>query len=613
MKKFVLGSLVALWFGIWTIFAQNILPDSAEIEVKSEIVEWEATNLSVTMMKNWSKMNNYDWTVYFTIEEENWTPLKPSEYTLPNGSIYTFLSTDLWSKEFQKWLEIKREWVFYIQVEDLNDPDEKILWRQQITVTKNSAAKWDYRVEIYSPLPEASIPNNKIDILWNIPELPNSKALVYIDNDPAISVDVDSTWIINYSIGDLSLWRHSLRIEIPDMEWNIMWESDKINFTIAESSNVSIKDVTMYPEKGLMVWDKTKITVYTDEMVESVKMKLSDRPQNDGIIMTKDKTWEFYYDVYLIATWDVNISLETTTANNSVSEAHENVKLFSVLDTPEIWNVKTTKDEENKSVTISWDILNWDPVTWYSIQYQWSGNNISGEEKTENRSFTFKDVPYDTEIDVNIIPIWKNALGLWTYGAAAQSKIIKFVLTKPESSECWNWVVDPWEDCTTCAEDLWDQCPTEESPATCGNWIIEEWENCWNCLEDLWDQCLTEPRCTVQNISTRTTKVWNNYYLIRDKVENVKKYIVYSSASPDGSNKVKVYETTDTSYEYPFDYTAKEEQYMYFRIVWICDDWEKLELTWATKIQVWPTENFFLLMCLTFLIYFWIKLFRETE
>jgi len=597
------------------MLAQNtILPDSANIEVKSEIIEWEATNLAVTMMKNWSKMNNYDWTVYFTIEEENWTPLKPSEYTLPNGSIYTFSEQDLWSKEFQKWLEIKREWVFYIQVEDLNDPDEKILWRQQITVIKNSVARWDYHIEIYSPLPEASIPGDKIDILWNIPELPNSKALVYIDNDPAISVDIDSTWIINYSIGDLALWRHSLRIEIPDMEWNIMWESDKISFTIAENGDASIKDVTMYPEKWLMVWDKTKITVYTDEMVESVKMKLSDRPQNDGIILTKDKTWEFYYDVYLISTWDVNITLETTTANNSVTQTHENVKLFSVIDTPEIWNITTTKDEENQTVTVSWDVLNWDPVTWYSIQYQ--GGDISGEEETENRSFTFKDVPYDTEIDVNITPIWKNALGLLTHGAAAQSKIIKFVVTKPEpneSSECWNWIADPWEDCTTCAEDLWDQCPVPESLATCGNWIIEEWENCWNCLEDLWDQCLTEPRCTVQNISTRTTKVWNNYYLIRDKVENVKKYIVYSSASPDGLNKVKVYETTDTSYEYPFDYTAKEEQYMYFRIVWICDDWEKLELTWATKIQVWPAENFFLLMCLTFLIYFWIKLFRETE
>jgi hypothetical protein len=398
------------------------------------------------------------------------------------------------------------------------------------------------------------------------------------------------------------------------MEWTVLWTSDKISFTVVENSNGAIKDVLIYPAKGLMVWDKTKITVLTDEMVESVKMKLSDRPENDGLILTKDQTWEFSYDIHLISTWDINITLETTTDNNTISQTHENVKQFTVIDTPEILNVKTTKDEENQSVTVSWDILYWDPVTWYSIQYQ--GGDVSGEEETENRSFTFKDVPYDTEIDVNITPIWKNALGLLTHWAAAQSKIIKFVITKPESnesSECWNWVVDPWEDCTTCAEDLWDQCPAEESPATCGNWIIEEWENCWNCLEDLWDQCLTEPRCTVQNISTRTTKVWNNYYLIRDKVENVKKYIVYSSASPDGSNKVKVYETTDTSYEYPFDYTAKEEQYMYFRIVWICDDWEKLELTWATKIQVWPAENFFLLMCLTFLIYFWIKLFRETE
>ena len=126
-------------------------------------------------------------------------------------------------------------------------------------------------------------------------------------------------------------------------------------------------------------------------------------------------------------------------------------------------------------------------------------------------------------------------------------------------------------------------------------------------------QPLKEPRCTVENIATRTTKIWDSYYLIRDKVENVTKYIVYSSPSPDGLDKVKVYETNDTSYEYPFDYNAKEEQYMYFRIVWICDDWEELELTWATKIQVWPAENFFLLMCLTFLIYFWIKLFRETE
>ena len=57
----------------------------------------------------------------------------------------------------------------------------------------------------------------------------------------------------------------------------------------------------------------------------------------------------------------------------------------------------------------------------------------------------------------------------------------------------------------------------------------------------------------------------------------------------------------------------KENVFMYFRVIWVCENWEELELTGSTKVQVWPAENFFLLMCLTFLIYFWIKLFRETE
>ncbi len=129
----------------------------------------------------------------------------------------------------------------------------------------------------------------------------------------------------------------------------------------------------------------------------------------------------------------------------------------------------------------------------------------------------------------------------------------------------------------------------------------------WSTTIILW------PSCPAQTISTHTEKIWNSYYLIRDKVENVQKYIVYSSESPDWKDKLKVYETTDTSYEYPFDHTSEEDVFMYFRIVWVCEDWEELELTWATKVQVWPAENFFLLLCMTFLIYFWIKLFRNTE
>ena len=584
MKKFVLGILASMLLGFWTIFAQNVLPDSAEIAIKSTILEWEATNLTITMMKNGEKMSNYTGTIYFTIEEDNWSLLKSNEYTVPNWSIYTFLPTDLWSKEFQKWLEIKKEWTFYFQVEDLNDPDEKILWRQAITVIKNTASKWDYHIDIHSPEPDTSMTNDRLDIIAKIAELPNSKALIYIDNNPAITVDVDSSWLINYTAVNLEIWNHSLRIEVPDIDWSILWTSDTIYFTVVEDNTVWIKDVTLYPEKWLMVWDKTKITVYTDEMIESVKMKLSDRSDSEEIILTKDEVWEFSYNLYLMSTWEINISLETTKLNNSASQTYENVKQFLVSDTPEISKITTIKDEEKQIVTISWEVLNWEAVSSYSIKYRaWTWDEISGEELTEKQSFIFKDVPYDTEINLNITPIRKNSLNLQTHGAA--SKTIKFIITKPQEGPlCWNGKIDEWEDCATCAIDMWNLCIND-----------------------------TTPKCTVQNIATRTTKIWDNYYLIWDKAENVSKYIVYSSSSPDGSDKVQVYETNNTSYEYPFDYNATEDQFMYFWIVWICDDGDEIELTWATKVQVWPTENFFLLVCLTFLIYFWIKLFRETE
>jgi hypothetical protein len=42
---------------------------------------------------------------------------------------------------------------------------------------------------------------------------------------------------------------------------------------------------------------------------------------------------------------------------------------------------------------------------------------------------------------------------------------------------------------------------------------------------------------------------------------------------------MKVYETSDTSYQYPFDKTSEEDKFAYFRIVGICDDGEEMELT----------------------------------
>ena len=93
MKKFVLGILASVWIGFWLIFAQNISPDSAEISVKDPVIMWEATNLKVTILKNWSKMTSYNWSIWMVVTEEDWTKLKDNEYTVPSRWMYTYLSS----------------------------------------------------------------------------------------------------------------------------------------------------------------------------------------------------------------------------------------------------------------------------------------------------------------------------------------------------------------------------------------------------------------------------------------------------------------------------------------------------------------------------------------
>ena len=576
MKKFVLGILTFIWLGFGVIFAQN-MPDNVEISVKDPINVWEATNLKVTMLKNWDKLASYDGTIWMIITDENWIKLKDNEYVLPSQGMYRFLWSDLWEKEFQKWLEIKKEWTFYIEISDLNESEDKILGRQLIHVITNNSSNDAKNIEIYYPVPNSTVNWDKIEIIASASDIPNSKATIYIDDKMANTADVWPNGSINYIVWSISEWVHTLSIEIPDINGNIIWKSDKIVFSVSPNGENWIKDVKVEPESWLMVGDMPVVTVYTDDMVESVKMKLSDRSENESMVMNKNWVWQFTQNVFLIGTWEISLSFDVSSSNNTVNKTYDNYKTITVSDVPFISNVKVDTNLEEKTAEISWDTSE---ASSYLIDWwvEWS-KTLSWKDWSDKSSFKFSDVPYDTVVNLTITPYWSKQTKHWV-----ASKTIQFVISKTQT--CWNWICDNWESHELCPQDC-------------------QWT--WSTTIILW------PSCPAQTISTHTEKIWNSYYLIRDKVENVQKYIVYSSESPDWKDKLKVYETTDTSYEYPFDHTSEEDVFMYFRIVWVCEDWEELELTWATKVQVWPAENFFLLLCMTFLIYFWIKLFRNTE
>lgn len=565
MKKFLLGLSILFGVTVWFIFAQNnILPDSAEITVKSPMKQWEAANMTITMMKNWSKMSTYNWEILMRITDEEWRIININEYVLPNRWTYQFESEDLWSKVFQKWLEIKKVWRFYIEVFDYND-DEKVLWRQMVEVVRWGAWMWESRIEILEPAPGAVLTDENLQIIASVSELPNSNISIYIDDQ--LIWETSSNWEgdIYKWISNVQPWNHVLRLECHDViEWNILWLSDNVSFTYMPKNIEWFKSITVTPENGLKVGDMVKIVVYTDEMVEHVKLKLSDRGENDEAILEKEWNWIFSQRVFLVAPWEVSIDLVISSDNNSTNKTYQDVKRIYVWWAPEIWEIVTDIDEENQSAKISWKVVN-GFTSWYIVNYWIDGDlNFSWQKWTDSESFVFTNVPYDREIFMNITPYRE---GQQKHGAA--SKTVQFVISKP-STLSWQWV-------------------------------------------NMADISPNVPRCTVQNISLRTKKIWDSYYLMWDKVENVSKYIVYSSIDELWKNKTKVFETSETSYEYPFDHTSEQDQFLYFWVVWVCDDGEELELSWATRVQVGPAENFFLLLCLTLMIYFWIKLFKETE
>lgn len=560
MKRilFVLFALF-LWC-VWFTFAQNILPDSAEISVKSPIIQWEATNMTITMMKNWSKMSSYNWEILMRVTDEEWKIININEYVLPNRWIYQFELWDLWVKEFQKWLEIKKVWKFYIEIFDYSD-DDKVLWRQLVEVVKWRGSVWEYHIEVLDPVSDAVLTDENLKIIASVSELPNSNISIYVDDQLIWETSSDWDGNIYKWISNVKEWNHVLRLDCHDIEWNVLWSSDNINFTYMPKNTDLLKGIVVTPENGLKVGDVVKVVVNTDEMVEFVKLKLSDRSEEDSALLDKEWNWVFSQRVFLVSPWEVSMDLVISSDNNSMYKTYQDVKRIYVWGAPEIWEIVTDIDDKKQSAKISWKVEN-GIVSGYIVNYWMDGDsNFSWQKWTDLESFVFTNVPYDKEIFMNITPYREGQQKHW-----AASKTVQFVISKPSIT---SWQVNLFE--------------------------------------------ANVPKCTVQNISLRTTKIWDSYYLMWDKVENVSKYIVYSSVDEAWKNKTKVYETSDTSYEYPFDHTAEHDQFLYFWVVWICEDGEELELSGATKVQVGPAENFFLLLCLTLMIYFWIKLFKETE
>ena len=109
--------------------------------------------------------------------------------------------------------------------------------------------------------------------------------------------------------------------------------------------------------------------------------------------------------------------------------------------------------------------------------------------------------------------------------------------------------------------------------------------------------------CVVKWIKVRKEQIWDNYYLVRDPVENVISYEVYKSDREDMTDARLVWSLTGTRFQYLFDKDATKEEFAYYQVQALCPDGTSVVVDKAQKVKVWPVENTLLIIIISIFVY----------
>lgn len=119
--------------------------------------------------------------------------------------------------------------------------------------------------------------------------------------------------------------------------------------------------------------------------------------------------------------------------------------------------------------------------------------------------------------------------------------------------------------------------------------------------------------CIVKGIKVRKEQIWDNYYLVRDPVENVTSYEVYKSDWADMTDARLVWNLTWTRFQYLFDKDATKDEYAYYQVQAICADWTTIIVDKAQKVKVWPIENMLLIIIISIFVYSLYRLHKISD
>ena len=547
-----------------------VSPDAFQIEVSpSSFAVNQAVDFTIKAIKNKQVMKNYTGMVFMSVDgiaKDSASKLKLTDATISNGGILEMGLADQWVKKYTKGLLITKPGNFTVSVADFTQ--DTISWSTTVMVSSDFKAEVR-NIQILSPSAWSEENQSTINVMATADTLPNARVQILLNDALAKETTTDANGLINDTISGLKVGTNVLQIKALSVTNEQVGSSEKLVFTYQGQSDNLLKSFTATPNQNLKVWNKVRFELTTEDNVSSAKLIF---PDNKEYPLDKEKDGLFSKELMLTQTGSLDIASDLS-AGPTLSKKYDKMLTLEVADNTQIWEVKIQAlTTLAGAIQLDWKVIGWSSPA-YAIQYGLTKDDLVGTAITKETTATLSGFTYGKDYFFKIQP-----LNIQNIADGLPSDVLEF--TMPIAS----WT-GPNQ--TAISASGLEMAPDHPTAAL--------------------------PTCIVKNIKVSTQKIGNKYYLVRNKIENATKYLVYKSDFADNSDKSFLGETELTRFEYPFDKTSKEDVYAYYTVEALCADGNKAVLTEAQKVKVGPVEDMMLILTLTMLGYLIYRLYSYRE
>ena len=566
MKRLLASSLMITFFGV----AFAVSPDAFQIEVSpSSFAVNQAVDFTIKAIKNKQVMKNYTGMVFMSVDgiaKDSASKLKLTDATISNGGILEMGLADQWVKKYTKGLLITKPGNFTVSVADFTQ--DTISWSTTVMVSSDFKAEVR-NIQILSPSAWSEENQSTINVMATADTLPNARVQILLNDALAKETTTDANGLINDTISGLKVGTNVLQIKALSVTNEQVGSSEKLVFTYQGQSDNLLKSFTATPNQNLKVWNKVRFELTTEDNVSSAKLIF---PDNKEYPLDKEKDGLFSKELMLTQTGSLDIASDLS-AGPTLSKKYDKMLTLEVADNTQIWEVKIQAlTTLAGAIQLDWKVIGWSSPA-YAIQYGLTKDDLAGTAITKETTATLSGFTYGKDYFFKIQP-----LNIQNIADGLPSDVLEF--TMPIAS----WTGPNQTALSASGLEMTPDHPTAALPT-----------------------------CIVKNIKVSTQKIGNKYYLVRNKIENATKYLVYKSDFADNSDKSFLGETELTRFEYPFDKTSKEDVYAYYTVEALCADGNKAVLTEAQKVKVGPVEDMMLILTLTMLGYLIYRLYSYRE